>query len=244
MSNPVSKPFIIRVLPIPWKESYNKPRRCIKKQRHPLANKGPYSQNYVFSCSHVSMWELGYKEGWVLMNWRFWIEVLEKTLESPLDCKENKPVNTKGNQHWIFFGRTDAKAPILWPLDVKSQLIGKDPDARKGWGQEEKGATEGEMVGWHHQFKGHEFEKALGDGEGQGGLACCSPWGCKEFRHDLASKQPPPPPSVLPALIASAPSFCPLAVPAMPPAAVPQTSKLTPTSSLLQLTSLPGILSP
>ena len=100
------------------------------------------------------------------------------------------------------------------------------------------------MVGWHHRFKGHELEKALGDGEGQGGLACCSPWGCKEFRHDLASKQPPPPPSVLPALIASAPSFCPLAVPAMPPAAVPQTSKLTPTSGLLQLTSLPGILSP
>ena len=218
----------------------------LKSRDIPWPTKVHIVKNCVFSYSHVWMWELGYKEGWVLMNWCFRIVVLEKTLESPLDCKENKPVNTRGNQHWIFIGRTDAKVPILWPPDVKSRLIGKDPDARKGWGQEEKGATEDEMVGWHHWLKGHEFEKALGDGEGQGGLTCCGPWGCKEFRHNLATEQPPPPapPSIFPTLIASAPSFHPLAVPAMPPAAVPQTSKLTPTSGLLQLTSLPGILSP
>ena len=111
-----------------------------------------------------------------------WTVVLEKTLESPLDCKEIKPVHPKGNQSWIFIGRTDAKAetPILWPPDAKSWLIGKDPDAGKDWGQEEKGTTEDEMVGWHHQLNGHESEQALGDGEGQGSLACCIPWGSKE----------------------------------------------------------------
>ena len=104
--------------------------------------------------------------------------VLEKTLESPLDCKEIKPVNRKGNQFWIFIGRTDAEAeaPILWPPDVKSRLTGKDPDAGKDWRWEEKGMTEDKMVGWHHRINGHEFEQALGDGEGQGSLACCSPW--------------------------------------------------------------------
>ena len=107
--------------------------------------------------------------------------VLEKTLESSLDCKEIKPVKTKGNQSWIFIGRTDAKAeaPIFWPPDVKSQLIGKDPDAGKDWRQE-KGTTEVEMVGWHHQLNGHEFEQTLGDCEGQGSLAYCSPWSYKE----------------------------------------------------------------
>ena len=107
---------------------------------------------------------------------------VEKTLESPLDCKEIQPVNPKGNQSWIFIGRTDAESqtPILWPLHVKSWLTGKDPGAGKDWRQEEKGTTEDERVGWHHQFDGHESEQALGDGEGQGSLACCSPWGCKE----------------------------------------------------------------
>ena len=106
--------------------------------------------------------------------------VLKKTLESPLDSKEIKPVNPKGNQLWLFTGRTDAEAPILWPPDVKGQLIGKDPDAEKDWGQEEKGTTEGEMVGWHHRFSGHEFEQTPGDGEEQGSVTFCSPWGHRE----------------------------------------------------------------
>ena len=125
------------------------------------------------------MWELDHKEGWVPQNWSFWIVVLEKTLESPLDFKENKPVNSKGNQSWIFIGRTDAEVPILWPPDAKSQHIRKDPDAGKDWRQEEKGTIEDEMVGWYHQLNGHEFEQAPGDGEGQGNLACFSPWGGK-----------------------------------------------------------------
>ena len=125
------------------------------------------------------MWELDHKEGWVPQNWSFWIVVLEKTLESPLDFKENKPVNSKGNQSWIFIGRTDAEVPILWPPDAKSQHIRKDPDAGKDWRQEEKGTIEDEMVGWYHQLNGHEFEQAPGDGEGQGNLACFSPWGRK-----------------------------------------------------------------
>ena len=108
--------------------------------------------------------------------------VLEKTLERPLDCKEIKLVNPKGNQPWIFIGKTDAKAetPILWPPDAKNWLIGKDPDAGKDWRQEKKGKTEDEMAGWHHQLDGHEFEQALGVGDGQGSLVCCSPQGCKE----------------------------------------------------------------
>ena len=108
--------------------------------------------------------------------------MLEKTLESPLDCKEIQSVHPKGNQSWIFIGRTDAEAetPILWPLDAKNWLIGKDPDAGKDWRQEEKGMTEDEMVGWHHWLSGHEFKKALVDGEGLGSLACCSPWSHKE----------------------------------------------------------------
>ena len=128
----------------------------------------------------VWMWELDYKQSWGPKNWCFWIVVLEKTLERPLDCKEIKPVNPKGNQSWIFIGRTDAEAEalILWPLDVKSWLIGKDPDAGKDWRQEDKRMTEDEMVGWHHRLDGHEFEQALADG--QGSLACSSPWGRKE----------------------------------------------------------------
>ena len=125
---------------------------------------------------------LDHKEGWVLKNWCFWTVVLEKTLESPLDCKEIKPVNAKENQSWIFTGRTDAEAeaPILWPPDAKSQLIRKDPDAGKDWGQKERGTTEDEIVGWRHQLDGYEFEKAQGNSDGQGSLLCYSPWGCKE----------------------------------------------------------------
>ena len=128
------------------------------------------------------MWELDYKESWVTKNWCFGTVVLEKTLESPLDSKEIQRVHPKGNQFWIFVGRTDAEAetPILWPPDAKNWLLGKDPDAGKDWRQEEKGTTEDEMVEWHHQLDGHECEWALRVGDGQGGLACCSPWGQKE----------------------------------------------------------------
>ena len=121
-------------------------------------------------------------ESWAQKNWCFWTVVLEKTLKSPLDCKEIQPVNPKGNQSWIFIGRTDAEAetPILWPPDAKNWLTGKDPDAGKDWRQEEKGTTEDEMVGWHHRLDGHEFEQAPGVGVGQGNLECCSPWGHKE----------------------------------------------------------------
>ena len=128
------------------------------------------------------MWELDYKESWAQKNWCFWTVVLEKTLESPLDCKEIKTVRPKGNQFWIFTGRTDVEAetPILQPSDVKDGLIGKDPDAGKDWRQEEKGTTEDAMVWWHHQLYGYEFEQAPGVGDGQRSLARCSPWGCKE----------------------------------------------------------------
>ena len=142
----------------PWKKSYDQPRKHIKNQRHYLANKCLSSQSYGFSSSHVWMWELDYQESWAPKNWCFWTVVLEKTLENPLDCKEIKPGNPKGNQSWIFIGRTDAKAPILWLPDVKSQLIRKDPDAGKDWGQDKKGITEDEMVGWHHRLNGHKFE--------------------------------------------------------------------------------------
>ena len=138
------------------------------------------SQSYSLSRSHVWMWELNHKEGWVLKNWCFQTVVLERTLESPLDSKEVKPVSPKGNQSWIFIGRTDAEASILWPSDEKSRLIGKDTDAGKDRGQEEKGVIEDEMVGWHHWLSGHEFEQAPGDNERQEILVCCSPWGYKE----------------------------------------------------------------
>ena len=120
------------------------------------------------------MWKLDNKESWVPKNWCFWTVVLEKTLESPLDCKEIQPVHPKGDQSWVFSGRNDAEAetPILWPPDAKSWLFGKDPDAGRDWGQEEKGMTEDEMAGWHHRLDGHEFEWTPGDGDGQWGLAC------------------------------------------------------------------------
>ena len=117
----------------------------------------------------------------MLTNWCFWTVVLKKTLESLLDCKETQPVHPKGNQSWIFIGRTDGETPILWPPDAKNWPIGKDPDAGKDWRQEEKGTTQDEMVGWHHRLNGHEFEQVPAVGDGQGSLACCSPWGCKEF---------------------------------------------------------------
>ena len=128
------------------------------------------------------MWELDYEESWAPKNWRFWTVVLEKTLESPLDCKEIQPVHPKEDQSWVFIGRTDAKAEtlILWTSDAKSWLIGKDPDAWRDWGQEEMGMIENEMAGWHHWLDGHEFEWTPGVGDGQGGLACCDSWGLKE----------------------------------------------------------------
>ena len=150
----------------------------VLKSRDITLPTSPSSQNYVFSNSHVWMWELDYKESWVPENWCFWTVVLEKTLENPLDCKEIKPVSPKGNQPWIFIGRTDveSEAPILWPPDVKNWLIGKDPHAGKDWRQEEKGMTEDEMVGWHHRMDGRES------------LACCSPWGRKESGTNEATK--------------------------------------------------------
>ena len=120
----------------------------IVKSRHYFANKGPSSQSYGFSSGHVWMWELDYKENWALKNWCFWIVLLERTLESPLDYKDIQPIHPKGNQSWIFIGRTDTETPILWPPDVKNWLTRKDPDAGKDWRQEEKGMTEDEMVGW------------------------------------------------------------------------------------------------
>ena len=154
----------------------------ILKKRRYFDNKGPSSQSYGFSSSHVWVWESDHKESWVSKNWCFWTVVLEKTLESPLDLKEIQPVHPKGNQSWIFIGRTDAGAetPILWPLHAKSWLIGKDSDAGRDWEQEEKGTTEDEMAGWHHQLDGRKFEWISGVGDGQGGLVCCSSWGRKE----------------------------------------------------------------
>ena len=149
----------------PWKKSYDQPRQHIQKQRHYFANKDLSSQGYGFSSSHVWMWELDCEESWALKNWFFWTMVLEKTLESLLDCKEIQPVHPKGDQSWVFFGRTDVEAetPILWPPAVKNWLIGKDPDAGKEWRQEKKGMIEHEMVGWHWP-NGHEFDQApVGD---------------------------------------------------------------------------------
>ena len=134
----------------PWKKSHDQPRQHIKKRY--FTNKGPSSQSYGFFTSHVWKWELDCKESWAPKTWCFWTVVLEKTLESPVDCKEIQPVHPKGDQSWVFIGRIDVEAetPILWPPDAKSWLIGKDPGAGKDWGQEEKGTTEDAMVGWHH----------------------------------------------------------------------------------------------
>ena len=144
----------------PWKKSCDQPRQHIKKQRHYFAYKGSSSQSHGFFSSHVWMWELEHKENWVSKNLRFRTVVLEKTLQSPMDSKEYQPVDPKGNQSWIFIGRTDAEAetPIPGHLMQRTDSFGKDPDAGKDWRQEEKGMTEDEIVGWHHQLNGHEFE--------------------------------------------------------------------------------------
>ena len=153
----------------------------IFKSRDITCKKGPSSQGYGFSSSHVWMWDLDYEESWAQKNWYFWTVVLEKTLVSPLDCKEIQPVHPKGDQSWVFFGRTvEAETPILWPPHAKSWLVGKDSDAGRDWGQEEKGTTEDEMAGWHHRLDGREFGWTRGVGDGQGGLACCDSWGRKE----------------------------------------------------------------
>ena len=158
----------------------------ILKSRHYPANKGLSSQSYGFSSSHVWMWELDCEESWAPKNWCIWTVVLEKTLESPLDCKEIKSVNPKGNQLWIFIGRTDAEAeaPILWPLYANSRLIRKDPDTGKDWKELEKGTTEDETVEWHHQLNGHEFEQPLGDDERQGRLAVLQSMGSQRVGQD------------------------------------------------------------
>ena len=145
-----------------------------------LPIKGLSSQGYGFSSGHVWMWELDCEKSWAPKNWYFWTVVLKKTLESPLDCKEIQPINPKGNQSWVFIGRTDAETPILWPPYVKNWFIGKESNAGRGWGQEEKGMTEDEMAGWHHQLDGHEFEWTPGVSDVQGGLACCDSWVRKE----------------------------------------------------------------
>ena len=176
--------FSFCLLCTPWKKSYDQLRQHIKKQRHYFANKALSSQSYGFSSSCV--WcELDYKESWAPKNWCFWIVVLEKTLKSPTDCMEIKPVNPKENQSWIFIGRTEAEAetPIFWPPDVKNWLIWKDSDAGKDWRREEKGMAEGEVVGWHHQLNGHEFEQTPGVGDGQGSLASCGLWGRKQVAN-------------------------------------------------------------
>ena len=166
----------------PWKESYDQPRWHIQKQRHYFANKGPSSQGYGFSSGHVSMWELDCEESWALKNWCFWTVMLEKTLESPLDCKEIQPVHSEGDQPWDFFGGNDAKAEtlVLWPPHVKSWLIGKDSDAGRDCGQEEKGTTEDEMARRHHWLDGRESQWTLGAGVEQGGLVCWDSWCRKE----------------------------------------------------------------
>ena len=167
---------------VPWKKSYDQPRQHIEKKKYYFVDRDPNSQSYGFSSSHVWMWELDYKESWALKNWCFGTVVLEKTLESSLDNKVSKPVNPKGNQSWIFIGRTDAEAetPVLWPPDIKNWLLRKDPDAGKDCRQEEKGMTEDEMVRWHHWLNGHECEQTPGDNEGDRSLVSCSPWGRKE----------------------------------------------------------------
>ena len=172
----------------PWKKNYDKSCHCVKKKRHHFANKVLTSQSYGFSSIHIWLWELDHKEGWTPKIWSFWTVVLEKTLESPLDCKEIKPINPKGNQPWIFIGKTDTEAPIFWPPDAKSQLIGKDPGAGKDRRQGQKGTTEVEMVGWHHWLNGYKFELTPEDRERQGSLGCCSPQGYR-VGYDLETEQ-------------------------------------------------------
>ena len=160
----------------------------ILKSRDYFADKGPYSQSYGFSSSHVWMWELDHKESWALKNWYFWTVVLEKTLESPLYCKEIKAVNPEGNQSWIFIGRTDAEAPVIWPPDAKNWLW-KDPDAGKDWGHKEKEMTEDEIVGWHHGLDRHEFEQTLRVGDGPSLTGMLQTIGSQRVGHDWTTEQ-------------------------------------------------------
>ena len=164
----------------PWKESYGKPSQCIEKQRHHFADKYVSSQRYVFPgvMYRCESRTLKKTEHWRTDAFKLWC--WRSLFESLSDCKEIKPVDPKGNQPWILIWRTDAEALILWPPDVKSQLTGKDPDAGRDWGQEEKGTTEDEMAGSHHRLNGCEFEWTLGVGDGQGGLVCCDSGGGKE----------------------------------------------------------------
>ena len=152
----------------------------LKSRDITLPTQTKVSQGYGFSSGHVWMWELDCEESWAPKNWCFWSVVLEKTLESPLDCREIQLVHPRGDQSWVFFGRTDAETPVLWPPHTKSWLIGKDPNAGRDWGQEGKGMTEDEMAGWHHRLDGHGFGWTPRVGDGQGGLACCDSWGHKE----------------------------------------------------------------
>ena len=165
--------------------------RILKSRDITLLTKVHIVKAMVFSSSHVKMWQLDHKEGWAPKSWSFWTVVLEKTLESPLDCKDIKPLNPKENQSWIFIGRTDAEAPILWPPDAKSWFIRKDPDAGKDWRQEEKGTTEDEMVGWHHWLNGHEFEQAPADSEVQSGVL--QSMGSQRVGHNWVTEQQPSP---------------------------------------------------
>ena len=169
----------------PWKKSYDQSRQHIKKQRHYFANRGPSSQSYSFSSTHVWMWELDYKESWALKNWCFWTVVLEKILQSPLDCKEIQTVHPKGNHSWIFIGlmlkvKLQYFGHLMWRTDslektLMLHIIMCRGRRRRSRRQEEKGTTEDEMVGWHHWLDGHESEWALGVGDGQGSLLCCNP---------------------------------------------------------------------
>ena len=165
-----------------WQESDDKPRQCVEEQTYYSANKDPYSQGYGLPSGHIWLWELDQKKAECQRIDAFSTVVLGKTPESPLDNKKIKPVNLKGDQPWIFTRRTDteAEAPVFWSSDVNRQLTGKLPDAGKDWGQKEKKASEDEMAGWHRWCRGHEVRQIPGDGEGQGGMACCSPWGHKE----------------------------------------------------------------
>ena len=155
---------------------------CVEKQRHYSAYKGLYSQGYGLPSGHVQLWELDQKEGRTPKNWCLWTVVLEKTPEGPLDSKI-KPANIQGNQTWILAGRTDAKAEVIvfWSYDTNNQFTGKSPWCWKDWRQKEKRASEYKKAGWHHQWNGHELGQTLGDGEGQEGLTCFSPWSCKEL---------------------------------------------------------------
>ena len=164
----------------------NKSRQHIKKQRHNFTDKGPYSQSCGFFSSYVQMWELGHKEGWAPKNWCFWIVVLGKTWE-PLGQKGDPTSQFKENQPWTLIGRTDSEAPIFWSPEAKSWLIGKDPEAGKDWGQEEKGMTEDELAGWHHQLKGHEFEQT-GRLWRKGKPGILESFGSKRVRHNWVTK--------------------------------------------------------